>query len=56
MTVAAGAGQRAEVIALVDEFAGRIVDVGTEHMTVMLAGTPTSVDEFEDVACAPSAS
>ena len=47
VTVAAGAGQRAEVIALVDEFAGRIVDVGTEHMTVMLAGTPTSVDEFE---------
>jgi len=47
VTVAAGSGQRSEVIALVDEFAGRIVDVGSDHMTLVLAGTPTSVDEFE---------
>jgi acetolactate synthase I/III small subunit len=47
VTVAAGAGQRGEVIALVDEFAGRVVDVGSDHMTLVLAGTPTSVDEFE---------
>ena len=34
-------------VALVDEFAGRIVDVGSDHMTLVLAGTPTSVDDFE---------
>jgi acetolactate synthase-1/3 small subunit len=47
VTVAAGAGQRGEVIALVDEFAGRVVDVGPDHMTLVLAGTPEGVDEFE---------
>ena len=46
-TVRADAGQRGQVIALVDVFDAKIVDVGPEHMTVMLAGTPASVDDFE---------
>jgi len=46
-TVRAGAAERGQVIALVDVFGGKIVDVGPEHMTVMLAGTPASVDDFE---------
>jgi acetolactate synthase-1/3 small subunit len=46
-TVQAGAAERGQVIALVDVFGGKIVDVGTEHMTVMMAGTPASVDDFE---------
>jgi acetolactate synthase-1/3 small subunit len=46
-TVEAGATERGQVIALVDVFGGKIVDVGPGHMTVMLAGTPESVDAFE---------
>jgi len=46
-TVKAGPAERGQVIALVDVFGGKIVDVGPEHMTVMLAGTPASVDDFE---------
>ena len=46
-TVKAGATERGQVVALVDVFGGKIVDVGPEHMTVMLAGTPDSVDDFE---------
>ena len=46
-TVKAGAAERGQVVALVDVFGGKIVDVGPGHMTVMLAGTPASVDDFE---------
>jgi acetolactate synthase-1/3 small subunit len=46
-TVRAGPAERGQVIALVGVFEGKIVDVGAENMTVMLAGTPTSVDDFE---------
>jgi acetolactate synthase I/III small subunit len=49
VTVAADPARRGEVIALVDVFEGRIVDVGADRMTVMLAGTPTSVDDFESL-------
>ena len=40
---------RGEVIELVQVFEGRIVDVGYDQVTVMLAGTPTKLDDFEDL-------
>jgi acetolactate synthase I/III small subunit len=46
-TVKAGPAERGQVIALVEVFEGKIVDVGPEHMTVMVAGTPAAVDDFE---------
>jgi acetolactate synthase I/III small subunit len=49
VTVSADPARRGEVIALVDVFEGRIVDVGADRMTVMLAGTPASVDDFESL-------
>jgi len=33
----------------VGEFQGAIVDEGAERVTVMLAGTPSRVDDFEDL-------
>ncbi len=47
ITVAAGAEERGQVIALVGIFEGKIVAVGHDCMTVMLAGTPDKVDDFE---------
>jgi acetolactate synthase I/III small subunit len=66
VTVAAGAtaAERADLVALVGEFGGSIVDGGPdqEHggqerggqerggrVTVMLAGTPSRIDDFEDM-------
>jgi acetolactate synthase-1/3 small subunit len=37
------------VIQLVGVFEGKIVDVGHDRLTVMLAGAPTKVDDFEDL-------
>ncbi|HET7487977.1 MAG TPA: acetolactate synthase small subunit [Acidimicrobiales bacterium] len=48
-TVRAGAGSRGQVIELVQLFEGKIVDVGQDQLTVMMAGTPTKVDDFEDL-------
>ena len=48
-TVAAGTDRRGEVIELVTVFEGRIVDVGSAHLTVMLAGEPDRLDDFEDL-------
>jgi acetolactate synthase-1/3 small subunit len=48
-TVAADADQRGRIIELVDVFAGTIVDVGYAHLTVMLAGEPAKLDDFEDL-------
>src|SRR5271156_3280486 len=45
-TVAAGTDRRREVIELVGIFEGRIVDVGSAHLTVMLAGEPDRLDDF----------
>jgi acetolactate synthase-1/3 small subunit len=46
-TVFADAGQRAQVIQLVSVFGGRIVDVGHDALTVMLAGAPDVLDDLE---------
>ncbi|MGH9115606.1 MAG: acetolactate synthase small subunit [Acidimicrobiales bacterium] len=48
-TVGAGADQRGAVIELVGVFEGKIVDVGTSGLTVMLAGDPGRLDDFEDL-------
>jgi acetolactate synthase I/III small subunit len=48
-TVKAAAGNRSEVVELVQIFEGRIVDVGHDAMTVMLAGPPAKLDDFEDL-------
>jgi acetolactate synthase I/III small subunit len=48
-TVKAEPGTRGQVIELVGVFEGRIVDVGHEQVTVMLAGTPSKLDDFEDL-------
>jgi acetolactate synthase-1/3 small subunit len=51
MLVAVHADQtsRSQVIELVGVFEGKIVDVGSEGLTVMLAGTPAKLDDFEDL-------
>jgi acetolactate synthase I/III small subunit len=48
-TVRADAGTRSQVIELVGVFEGKIVDVGSEALTVMLAGQPPKLDDFEDL-------
>ena len=40
---------RSPVIELVGVFEGRIVDVGHDQVTVMLAGSPAKIDDFEDL-------
>jgi len=49
ITVQAEAGTRGQVIELVQVFEGRIVDVGLEQLTIMLAGPPNNLDDFEDL-------
>jgi acetolactate synthase-1/3 small subunit len=48
-TVAAGSTQRSEVIQLVGVFGGEVVNVGRERVTVMVAGRPEKVDDFEEL-------
>lgn len=48
-TVKAPAGDRSGVVELVQIFEARIVDVGADSMTVMLAGPPAKLDDFEDL-------
>jgi acetolactate synthase-1/3 small subunit len=48
-TVVAGTDRRGEIIELVGVFEGRIVDVGPAHLTVMLAGDPDRLDDFEEL-------
>jgi acetolactate synthase I/III small subunit len=48
-TVEAPSDQRGPVIELVGVFEGKLVDVGTSHLTVMLAGDPERLDDFEDL-------
>ena len=47
VTVEAGPTQRGEVMALVGVFEGKIVDVGADRMTVVMAGPPGRIDDFE---------
>jgi acetolactate synthase-1/3 small subunit len=49
LTVSAGPDDRGNVIELVDIFEGKIVDVGPSALTVMLAGDPDRLDDFEDL-------
>jgi acetolactate synthase-1/3 small subunit len=49
VTVRAGGPARSAVIELVQVFEGKIVDVGHDSLTVMLAGTPSKLDDFEDL-------
>jgi acetolactate synthase-1/3 small subunit len=46
-TVHATPADRGQVIALVGVFEGTIVDVGLDAMTVLLAGPPSKLDDFE---------
>ena len=46
-TVRAAPADRGQVIALVGVFEGTIVDVGLDAMTVLLAGSPSKIDDFE---------
>ena len=49
LTVRAEAGTRGQVIELVQLFEGRIVDVGHDQLTVMLADHPNTIDDLEDL-------
>ena len=49
VTVRAAGTARSQVIELVQVFEGRIVDVGHDTLTVMLAGNPGKLDDFEDL-------
>jgi acetolactate synthase-1/3 small subunit len=40
---------RSAVIELTDIFEGRIVDVGHDTITIMLAGPPSKIDDFEEL-------
>jgi acetolactate synthase-1/3 small subunit len=48
-TVAAGADLRGRIIELVDLFGGKIIDVGYERLTLMLADDPARLDDFADL-------
>ena len=48
-TVRADAASRSQVIELVQVFEGKIVDVGLDALTIMLAGPPSKIDDFEDL-------
>jgi ketol-acid reductoisomerase len=48
-TLSATPADRGQVIGLVGVFEGKIVDVGQDRMTVMLAGTPSKIDDFENL-------
>ena len=46
-TVAVGPTERSQVIQLVGAFGGEVVSVGADRLTVMLAGRPEKIDDFE---------
>lgn len=48
-TVRAESSTRGQVIELVNVFEGTIIDVGHDEITVMLAGRPDKLDDFEDL-------
>ncbi len=48
-TLRAGPEARAQVMQLVSVFEGKIVDIGRDRVTVMLAGPPSKIDDFEDL-------
>ncbi len=48
-TVKADPGTRGQVIELVGVYEGRIVDVGHDEVTVMVADSPPRIDDFEEL-------
>jgi len=46
-TVALGPTERSQVIQLIGVFGGEVVNVGVDRLTVMLAGRPEKIDDFE---------
>jgi acetolactate synthase-1/3 small subunit len=48
-TVKSDPDKRGQIIQLVGVFEGRIVDVGAASLTVMLAGEPSKLDDFEEL-------
>ena len=48
-SISTSSGTRSELIELVRIFDGKIVDVGFDKLTVMLAGTPKMLDDFEEL-------
>jgi acetolactate synthase I/III small subunit len=48
-TVRAEPAARGQIIELVNVFEGQIIDVGHDEITVMLAGRPDKLDDFEDL-------
>ena len=48
-TVQAGPTERGQVIQLVGVFDGKIVDVASRAITIMLAGAPSKIDDFESL-------
>ena len=49
VTVSVDADRRAQVVQLAGVFGASVIDVGTDALTVMLAGQPAALDDFEDV-------
>lgn len=48
-TLSAGPLERGQIVQLVGIFGGQVVDVGADAITVVLAGAPSKVDDFEDL-------
>jgi acetolactate synthase-1/3 small subunit len=48
-SVAVGPTERSQVIELVGVFGGEVVNVGRGQLTVMLAGRPEKLDDFEEL-------
>lgn len=46
-TVAVDPAERSQVIELVGVFGGEVVNVGADRLTIMLAGGPDKIDDFE---------
>ncbi len=49
VTVTADGAVRSQVIELCSVFEGKIIDVGTDAITVMVAGEPAKLDDFEQL-------
>ncbi len=49
MTVQADGTSRSQVMELVAIFEGKIVDVGSDQVTIMMAGEPAKLDGFEQL-------
>jgi acetolactate synthase I/III small subunit len=46
-TVGAGPEERSQFIQLIGVFGGEVVNVGRDRVTIMLAGRPEKIDDFE---------